>query len=227
MLDVRTETLRQTIYKAHGSSASWEWLAMVSPCIDTIRTVASEINGTLGSHQGAKHASPDLWRDITELMKKLDEFGVYKERPGRTISGKKAMVPNVLDLGLLKLQAPLKNYNDTFRRQQERRRVTPLLAEPSETPPNPSATPPPTSPEPPRVASPVRIPPSPEQSVHEDSSEASDSESSKNASDGESDAESGTGSSDEDEAEAQGMFGEDWDELLARETEEDVALDME
>ncbi|KAI0723617.1 hypothetical protein C8Q76DRAFT_767461 [Earliella scabrosa] len=61
----------KNIYKAHGSNASWEWLAKVSPAIDILRRLSAQINGTLGSRQGAKHTSPDLERDINELIDAL------------------------------------------------------------------------------------------------------------------------------------------------------------
>ncbi|THH13425.1 hypothetical protein EUX98_g9728, partial [Antrodiella citrinella] len=59
------------IYKAHGSNASWEWLAKVSPCINILRRLATHINQDIGSRQGSKHHAPDLTVDICVLKESL------------------------------------------------------------------------------------------------------------------------------------------------------------
>ncbi|KAH9829307.1 uncharacterized protein C8Q71DRAFT_718418 [Rhodofomes roseus] len=64
----------KTIYKAHGPAASWEWLAMISPCIDILRRLATEINTTPGAKQGTKHTTPNLDRDIAYLMASLRRY---------------------------------------------------------------------------------------------------------------------------------------------------------
>ncbi|KAI0071978.1 hypothetical protein K474DRAFT_1605970 [Panus rudis PR-1116 ss-1] len=51
----------KVVYKAHGSNASFEWLKTITPCIDFLRQLATQINQELGSRQGSKHSSPDLW----------------------------------------------------------------------------------------------------------------------------------------------------------------------
>jgi hypothetical protein len=45
-------TSKQNYYQAHGSGASWEWLATISPCIEVLQQLALEVNGALGSKQG-------------------------------------------------------------------------------------------------------------------------------------------------------------------------------
>ncbi|THG92899.1 hypothetical protein EW026_g8172 [Hermanssonia centrifuga] len=108
----------KVIYKAHGSSASWEWLAMVLPCIDILRKLSAQINTDLGSCQGSKHTSPDLWKDIEILMQSLEENQVYVLEKGRTITGSNAMVKNAVAAGLQALPGSLKEYNDFFRELQ-------------------------------------------------------------------------------------------------------------
>ncbi|KAJ7625927.1 hypothetical protein FB45DRAFT_922649 [Roridomyces roridus] len=64
------------IYKADGAGHSWDWLSLVSPCIDVFRKLATKINVDLGARQGSKHATPDLTRDIDALMGSLAEHEV-------------------------------------------------------------------------------------------------------------------------------------------------------
>jgi hypothetical protein len=45
---------------------------MISPCIEVLRRLASEVNGALGSKQGNRHATPDLTKDIKILMDSLN-----------------------------------------------------------------------------------------------------------------------------------------------------------
>ncbi|KAI0073016.1 hypothetical protein K474DRAFT_1604071 [Panus rudis PR-1116 ss-1] len=123
----------KVIYKAHGSNATIEWLQMISPCIDTLRKLATQMNQELGSRQGTKHTTPDIWRDINELMKSLHEHSVYRFEAGRTIPGDKAEVPNLFTVGLDALKKPLKDYNIAFQKLQARRRMKPLLGEPAST----------------------------------------------------------------------------------------------
>ncbi|KAJ7842435.1 hypothetical protein B0H14DRAFT_2780637, partial [Mycena olivaceomarginata] len=52
----------KTIYQAHGSSASWEWLEMVSPCISVLRRLSTMITKVLGSDQGNKHHPRTIFR---------------------------------------------------------------------------------------------------------------------------------------------------------------------
>ena len=104
---------------------------MISPCVDILRQLTTQINHDLGSRQGSKHASPDLSRDINELMKSLREHRVYTVERGRVIEGEKALVPNLVSSGLRALPKPLREYNSTFLKLQARRRMTPLIGTPA------------------------------------------------------------------------------------------------
>ncbi|KAH9912438.1 uncharacterized protein B0H18DRAFT_1054099 [Fomitopsis serialis] len=117
----------KTIYKAHGSNASWEWLAMVSPCIDILRRLSTQLNDSLGAKQGSKHTSPSLERDITVLMQSLRQHRVYELEPGREIDDDKAVVPDSYTLGLELLEGPLDEFNRSIAKLQARCRSTPLV----------------------------------------------------------------------------------------------------
>ncbi|KAH9842929.1 uncharacterized protein C8Q71DRAFT_698962, partial [Rhodofomes roseus] len=118
----------KTIYNAQGSGASWDWLEMVSPCINVLRQLVTSMNNALGSKQGAKHAEPDLRRDLEELRRTLAAANVYRVQPGRIIDGEKAATPNVVTEGLSRLTGPLAEYNAMFARlKKRRRRTSPLV----------------------------------------------------------------------------------------------------
>ncbi|KAI0733259.1 hypothetical protein C8Q72DRAFT_935280 [Fomitopsis betulina] len=119
----------KTIYKAHGSSASWEWRAMISPCVDVLRRLAAAMNSSLGAQQGTKHTTPSLERDITHLRESLRRFRVYEVIPGREIDdgSDNPVVPDSLTLGLQRLWEPLKEFNATFAKLQARCRALPLI----------------------------------------------------------------------------------------------------
>lgn len=206
----------QVIYKAHGSAASWEWLEGISPSINILRKLSTQTNDTLGSRQGSKHAAPDLWKDIELLMDGLDEFRVYKIEHGRTIPGDNPEAVNVVEQGLASLEKPLREFNTEFRKQQRRRRRFPLIGEPAiptssanET----SAPPPPTS------------LPMDERSTSDTPATASDV---KEAEEEEEDAEGGEteGRGTENQADLDAEADCE-DELLPRESEEDVEFDMD
>ncbi|KAH9934407.1 hypothetical protein B0H21DRAFT_77941 [Amylocystis lapponica] len=117
----------KTVYKAHGSNASWEWLETIAPCINILRQLATEINGSLGAKQGTKHHTPDLTRDITELRQSLRTHRVYHIEPGRVIDGEDSVVPNIAAIGFNRLVGPLNEYNETFTRLKARRLTAPLV----------------------------------------------------------------------------------------------------
>ncbi|KAI0727174.1 hypothetical protein C8Q72DRAFT_782214, partial [Fomitopsis betulina] len=121
----------KTIYKVHGSSASWEWLAMISPCVDVLRRLAASMNSTLGAQQGTKHTTPSLERDIAHLRASLRRFRVYEVIPGREIDdgSDNPVVPDSLTLGLQRLGEPLKEFNAVFAKLQARCRAPPLLGQ--------------------------------------------------------------------------------------------------
>ncbi|KAJ7807573.1 hypothetical protein B0H14DRAFT_3091231 [Mycena olivaceomarginata] len=110
----------KTIYQAHGSSASWEWLGMISPCISVLRRLSTMITKALGSDQGTKHQPADLKDDIALLMASLREHDVYQIK-GRVFAK---------DDG-----APTPDYNTMFKRLQSRRRLQPLVGSWSDSPP--------------------------------------------------------------------------------------------
>ncbi|OJT14839.1 hypothetical protein TRAPUB_8633 [Trametes pubescens] len=123
----------ETIYQAHGSNASWEWLAMISPCVDILRRLVTQINAELGGRQGVKHTSPDLERDIKHLMDSLNDKDVYTEVPGRRIESdgpKSTCVPNAVGLGWTQLAGPLADFNVQLRRLQKRCTTVPLTGAP-------------------------------------------------------------------------------------------------
>ncbi|KAH9832850.1 uncharacterized protein C8Q71DRAFT_878441, partial [Rhodofomes roseus] len=117
----------KTIYRAHGSNGSWEWLAMISPCIDILRRLSTQMNASLGAKLGSKHTSPSIQKDITVLMKSLHHHQVYELHPGRTIDDDKPVVPDALTYGLELLEGPLEDFNRTFAKLQARCRSTPLV----------------------------------------------------------------------------------------------------
>ncbi|PIL24781.1 hypothetical protein GSI_12667 [Ganoderma sinense ZZ0214-1] len=122
----------KVIYKANGSNASWEWLQMVSPCIDVLRKLALQMNATLGARLGTKHKSPTLDKDLIALQNSLQEHNVFQLEPGRVLRDMKTpVVPNVVTLGLNQLHGPLQDYNRTFAQLQQRRREDPLTDETS------------------------------------------------------------------------------------------------
>jgi hypothetical protein len=122
------EHVPQRIYKADGDAHSWEWLAMVSPCVDVLRNLANRINTDLGARQGKKHASPDTKKDIDILMASLSKLEVYVEKEGRTLDPDEMPVPDAVSVGLAELAhgSALADYNSQFERNRKRRRLVPI-----------------------------------------------------------------------------------------------------
>jgi hypothetical protein len=110
------EHVSQRIYKADGHAHSWEWLAMVSPCIDFLCNLANCINTDLGACQGKKHASPDTKNDINILMASLSKLEVYVEKEGCTLYPDEMPVLDVVSVGLAELAhgLALADYNLQF-----------------------------------------------------------------------------------------------------------------
>ncbi|KAJ6468839.1 hypothetical protein C8R45DRAFT_1055210 [Mycena sanguinolenta] len=107
------------IYKADGEGHSWDWLALISPCVDILRQLATKINLDLGACQGSKHASPDLAEDIQSLMDSLTEDEVYTEKEGRVLDDDEKPAPDVLSVGMAALThggstTPLAEFNEQF-----------------------------------------------------------------------------------------------------------------
>ncbi|KAG8709847.1 hypothetical protein FRC11_005160 [Ceratobasidium sp. 423] len=122
----------KTMYKAHGSGASWEWLAHISPCVDFLRRLAREFHRTLGDDQGAKHAPTDLSRSIHTLMRSFAANEVHTIKPGRSrVDADGAPVTDIVTEGMRQLvhgaDGPIAKFNRAFARLQKRRRVMPVL----------------------------------------------------------------------------------------------------
>ncbi|KAJ7660439.1 hypothetical protein B0H17DRAFT_1260445 [Mycena rosella] len=122
----------KTIYQAHGSAASWDWLGMVAPCITALRHLSTSIVNILGSDQGTKHAPADLTTDIELLMDSLSEHDVYKVKGRVFADGDGAPTPDVISVGIQQLtdstSNPLTEYNAAFQKLQARRRLQPLVS---------------------------------------------------------------------------------------------------
>ena len=81
---------------------------MISPCIDILRQLATQIHSDLGLRQGRKHSPLDLTRDIQELMRSLQKHSVYTIEDGHIISIEKLCVPNTISQELWSLAEPLR-----------------------------------------------------------------------------------------------------------------------
>jgi len=129
-LPLDTEDLQQRIYKADGDAHSWEWLAMVSPCVDVLRNLANHINGSLGARQGKKHSVPDMQKDIDILMASLLKLKVYVKKEGCTLDPDEMPVPDAISVGLADLAhgSALADFNAQFERNHERCRLMPISA---------------------------------------------------------------------------------------------------
>ncbi|KAK6972268.1 hypothetical protein R3P38DRAFT_2812403 [Favolaschia claudopus] len=121
----------KTIYQAHGSGASWEWLEMISPCISVLRRLSTSIRQILGSDQGTKHEPANLKEDISLLMASLKEHAVYEVKGRVFAEGDGSPTPDVIAVGAQQLtdgaSNPLTEYNTTFTRLQCRLRLKPLV----------------------------------------------------------------------------------------------------
>ncbi|KIM45742.1 hypothetical protein M413DRAFT_24874 [Hebeloma cylindrosporum] len=121
------------IYKADGDSHSWDWLSLVSPCIDVLRRLSTKLNVELGSRQGKTHSVPDLQKDIHALMGVLKEHEVYVVKLGRGLDANDTPAPDILSAGLSALSHgtttnPLSEFNAQYDRLRERRNMTPVSA---------------------------------------------------------------------------------------------------
>ncbi|KAN0130508.1 hypothetical protein V8E53_011594 [Lactarius tabidus] len=142
-LDLMQEHLNYWIknyYQAHGSGASWEWLATISPCIEVLWQLASEVNGALGSKQGNRHATPDLTKDIKILMDSLKKNNVYNQVLGRTLGDEEKPAPDIICEGFTALtwgaKSPLKQFNQMIKTLQRCCSIQPLVGTtaPTQTP---------------------------------------------------------------------------------------------
>ncbi|KAJ7131201.1 hypothetical protein C8R44DRAFT_829613 [Mycena epipterygia] len=119
------------IYKADGDSHSWDWLALISPCVDILRSLATRIHTDLGARQGSKHTIPNLEEDIAALMDSLDEQDVYTLQHGRVLDDDEKPVPDILSVGMAALThgastTPLAEFNQQFEILRARCGLTPV-----------------------------------------------------------------------------------------------------
>ncbi|QRW16331.1 hypothetical protein RhiXN_04332 [Rhizoctonia solani] len=121
----------KNMYKAHGSGASWEWLAHISPCVDFLRRLAREFQRTLGDDQGAKHAQADLSRSIDTLIRSFTTNEIHTIKPGRSRAD--ADGPPIVDMiteGMRQLvhgtDGPIAKFNRELERLQKRRKLMPV-----------------------------------------------------------------------------------------------------
>ncbi|KAJ7584479.1 hypothetical protein C8J56DRAFT_789516 [Mycena floridula] len=203
----------KTFYKAHGSGASWEWLEMISPCVNVLRQLSNTMRDLLGSYQGSTHAPADLRDDIKLLMTSLQDHGVYKVQPGRVLDDDDAPVKDVISVGLQALtdssSNPLDEYNTAFRRLQIRRQhVKPIVGPGSDMHDVQSTSTASSNAETPSLSQ--NGTPPPQSPIATSVSSASGSE-----------------DSEEDEGEFERVMAEDDEPTLRRENAEDVALDMD
>ncbi|KAH9165155.1 hypothetical protein EDB89DRAFT_2077212 [Lactarius sanguifluus] len=124
-LDLMQEHLNYWIknyYQAHGSGASWEWLATISPCIEILQQLATE--------------------DIKILMDSLEQNNVYEEVLSRTLGDDESPAPDVIGEGFTALawgeKSPLQQFNCLISTLQRRYTIQPLvgtalLTQPQET----------------------------------------------------------------------------------------------
>ncbi|KII85092.1 hypothetical protein PLICRDRAFT_116530 [Plicaturopsis crispa FD-325 SS-3] len=134
----------KNFYQAHGSSASWDWLGMIGPCVNILRHLVTSMNNALGSYQGNRHATLNLKNDIPELMRSLADHEVYLEK-GRVLDEDDKPTVDIIGTGLRLLTDastnPLHEYNTAFQRLQARRRLTPIVGEDDADPASQNPTP--------------------------------------------------------------------------------------
>lgn len=144
LIHLLNTSITQNYYQAHGSNASWEWLATIAPCVVILRRLATDIHGVLGSKQGTRHAAPDLTEDIEKLMESLDEREVYRLVLGRIFDDDDVPAPDAVTEGFQALcfgsSTPLKDYNKQFLAFQRRRRIRPLVGTSDTVGSNPRST---------------------------------------------------------------------------------------
>ncbi|KAI0309709.1 hypothetical protein OF83DRAFT_1088874 [Amylostereum chailletii] len=121
----------ERVYKADGDAHSWDWLAMIAPCIEVLRHLARSIHAELGSYQGDKHTSPDLRRDVDRLMTSLDIHNVYRLQNGRQFDSDEQPAPDIIAVGAAALTHgtstnPLADFNAQCELARERRRLKPV-----------------------------------------------------------------------------------------------------
>ena len=109
----------------------WEWLATISPCIEVLQRLTSEVNGALGSKQGNQHTAPDLTKDIKILMDSLKQNNVYEQVLGHTLGDEEGPAPDIISEGFTTLtwgvRSPLWQFNQMIKTLQRRCSIQPLV----------------------------------------------------------------------------------------------------
>ncbi|KDQ05525.1 hypothetical protein BOTBODRAFT_122690, partial [Botryobasidium botryosum FD-172 SS1] len=101
----------KSVYKAHGSNSTWEWLAMISTCVIALQDTIRAVNRVCGVVQTTAHTTPSLHSDISKLMVSLANNSVHDhEGPPRSFSSEDSRAKDVLTEGYNKL----KNCECTF-----------------------------------------------------------------------------------------------------------------
>ncbi|KAG9076290.1 hypothetical protein FS749_011947 [Ceratobasidium sp. UAMH 11750] len=137
--------LIKTIYKAHGSNESWEWLGMIAPCVHVLRRIAHEFHTTLGDRQGTKHSSVSIEDDIRTLAASLRDHRVCEVIPGRRFAPEDSPPKDVISEGYRRLahgsKRTIDNYNEYFKNLQRRFKIAPVSSMvPQPTPDQPAAS---------------------------------------------------------------------------------------
>lgn len=77
-------TVLQVIYSARGSNRTWDWLAMVSVVIFTLRDVIRQVQKEFKvPYNGTSHTSPSAAADIHTLCKYLESRELQQYKPAR------------------------------------------------------------------------------------------------------------------------------------------------
>ncbi|KAF8602550.1 hypothetical protein BDV93DRAFT_443842 [Ceratobasidium sp. AG-I] len=121
----------KTVYKAHGSNASWEWLANISPCVAVLRKLAREFHQSLGVDQGVQHSPVELAQSISTLMRSFNTNAVHTIKVGRNREKSDgAPVVDTLSEGMRRLvhgtNDPIAEFNLSLKQLQQRCQLTPI-----------------------------------------------------------------------------------------------------
>lgn len=71
----------------------------ITPCVEILHHLTTDVNISLGSRQGNHHASPDLTKDIQTLVSKLYEYHIYTEDLGHTLGEDGEPATNAISAG--------------------------------------------------------------------------------------------------------------------------------
>ena len=102
---------------------------MISPCVYALRHLANAMKKVLGTDLGTRHAPVDLTVDIEVLMHSLKDRRVYEKVSGGVLDEDDKPVADTVADGFRGLSqgTALDDYNNTFAKLQERRRMKPWV----------------------------------------------------------------------------------------------------